>query len=298
MRPFQPATVRGFSKYARITTTRSSASRRATSCSRSAYSIAASGSWIEHGPTTAISRESSPRIIAATSSRALATVAALRRVSGSSSRRIAGGMSGRISRMRRSSVRRIMGGTRSFHYPTVWRRGGAPDGAGAAPWAISIPCSLLNTPARRRVVRWCPEACVRPRLLAPAPCLCSRKEVPMFGRILASVFFAGLVCTTAAVAQAPPPLLAWSPVPRPVFLSLDAVQAQVDATLTPRGRLKGHDRRGDRAGTSPAADVDASLAPMMQAVFPRARRPAAPGQGRPMRAARSSCPRSSRRRGR
>jgi hypothetical protein len=54
----------------------------------------------------------------------------------------------------------------------------------------------------------------------------------MFGRILASVFFAGLVCTTAAVAQAPLPLLTWSPVPRPVFLSLDAVQAQVDATLS------------------------------------------------------------------
>ena len=53
----------------------------------------------------------------------------------------------------------------------------------------------------------------------------------MFGRILASVFFVGLVGTTAAVAQAPPPLLAWSLVPRPVFLSLDAVQAQVDATL-------------------------------------------------------------------
>jgi len=53
----------------------------------------------------------------------------------------------------------------------------------------------------------------------------------MFGRVVASVFFAGLVCTTAALAQAPPPLLAWSLVPRPVFLSLDAVQAQVDATL-------------------------------------------------------------------
>jgi len=53
----------------------------------------------------------------------------------------------------------------------------------------------------------------------------------MFGRVLASVFFAGLVCTTAALAQAPPPLLMWSLVPRPVFLSLDAVQAQVDATL-------------------------------------------------------------------
>jgi hypothetical protein len=54
----------------------------------------------------------------------------------------------------------------------------------------------------------------------------------MFGRVVASVFLAGLVCTTAALAQAPPPLLAWSLVPRPVFLSLDAVQAQVDATIS------------------------------------------------------------------
>ena len=54
----------------------------------------------------------------------------------------------------------------------------------------------------------------------------------MFGRVVASVFFAVLVCTTAALAQAPPPLLMWSLVPRPVFLSLDAVQAQVDATLS------------------------------------------------------------------
>jgi hypothetical protein len=53
----------------------------------------------------------------------------------------------------------------------------------------------------------------------------------MFRRVLASVFLTGLVCTTAALAQAPPPLLMWSLVPRPVFLSLDAVQAQVDATL-------------------------------------------------------------------
>jgi hypothetical protein len=53
----------------------------------------------------------------------------------------------------------------------------------------------------------------------------------MFGRVLASVFVAGLVCTTAALAQAPPPPLTWSLVPRPVFLSLDAVQAQVDASL-------------------------------------------------------------------
>ena len=54
----------------------------------------------------------------------------------------------------------------------------------------------------------------------------------MFRRVLASVFFTGLACSTAALAQATLPLLAWSLVPRPVFLSLDAVQAQVDATLS------------------------------------------------------------------
>ena len=53
----------------------------------------------------------------------------------------------------------------------------------------------------------------------------------MIRRILAPVFFAVLVSATAALAQAPPSLLTWTPVSRPVFLSLDAVQAQVDATL-------------------------------------------------------------------
>ena len=52
----------------------------------------------------------------------------------------------------------------------------------------------------------------------------------MFRRALATASFAVLV-STAAFAQAVPPLLASTPVSRTAFLSLDAVQAQVDATL-------------------------------------------------------------------
>jgi hypothetical protein len=53
----------------------------------------------------------------------------------------------------------------------------------------------------------------------------------MLRRVLASVFFAVLVSTAASFAQAPPRLLTGTPFSRTVFLSLDAVQAQVDATL-------------------------------------------------------------------
>jgi len=52
----------------------------------------------------------------------------------------------------------------------------------------------------------------------------------MFRRVLALASFAVLV-STAAFAQAVPPLLVSTPTSRTVFLSLDAVQAQVDATL-------------------------------------------------------------------
>jgi hypothetical protein len=53
----------------------------------------------------------------------------------------------------------------------------------------------------------------------------------MFRRLLALASFAVLV-TTAAFAQAVPPMLVSTPVSRTVFLSLDAVRAQVDATLS------------------------------------------------------------------
>jgi hypothetical protein len=50
--PFHPTVVRGFSKYTRITIRRSFSKRAASFCSRVAYSMAESTSWIEQGPTT------------------------------------------------------------------------------------------------------------------------------------------------------------------------------------------------------------------------------------------------------
>lgn len=52
----------------------------------------------------------------------------------------------------------------------------------------------------------------------------------MFRRVLAMVFSGVLVATTA-LAQPPPALLTSTPLSRTLLLSLDAVQAQVDATL-------------------------------------------------------------------
>ena len=56
--PFQPTVVRGFSKYTRITSSRVCSTCAASCRSRPAYSRAATGSWIEHGPTTTNSRGS------------------------------------------------------------------------------------------------------------------------------------------------------------------------------------------------------------------------------------------------
>ena len=53
----------------------------------------------------------------------------------------------------------------------------------------------------------------------------------MFRRILALGSFAVLV-SAAALAQAVPPLVTSTPITRPVFLSLDAVQNQVDGILS------------------------------------------------------------------
>jgi len=52
----------------------------------------------------------------------------------------------------------------------------------------------------------------------------------VFRRVLAVVSFA-LLAGTAALAQPVPLLLTSTPIWRTAFLSLDAVQAQVDATL-------------------------------------------------------------------
>ena len=59
MRPFQPTVVRGFSKYTRMISSIVSSTFDERSRSRCAYSRAAAGSWIEHGPTTTNSRGSS-----------------------------------------------------------------------------------------------------------------------------------------------------------------------------------------------------------------------------------------------
>jgi len=53
----------------------------------------------------------------------------------------------------------------------------------------------------------------------------------MLRRILALTSLAVLV-STAALAQALPPLVTSTPITRPVFLSLDAVQNQVDGILS------------------------------------------------------------------
>jgi hypothetical protein len=58
IRPFQPTLLRGFSRYTRITINSSGRCRSMTDTRRSAYSSAASGSWIEQGPTTHSRRSS------------------------------------------------------------------------------------------------------------------------------------------------------------------------------------------------------------------------------------------------
>ena len=106
MRPFQPTVVRGFSKYTRMTMHElvgELVARRAEA--GRAYSSAATGSWIEHGPDD----DDEPVVLAAedaaTASRPRLIVAEPRSVRGSSSRRMAGGSSGRKLSMRRSRVR-------------------------------------------------------------------------------------------------------------------------------------------------------------------------------------------------
>ena len=104
MSPFQPTVVRGFSKYTRMKMHRFSLSFSRSSTSRVAYSRAATGSWIEHGPTTTSNRSSSPCTMRVAASRALAMTVEISSVSGSSSMRIAGGIKGRSCAMRKSSV--------------------------------------------------------------------------------------------------------------------------------------------------------------------------------------------------
>ena len=105
MKPFQPTVVRGFSKYTRITSSRSSFSSSDSARSRRAYSSACSLSWMEHGPTTTSRRGSSPCTMAATCRRLCSTKRCTASPTGSSYCSRAGEMSGRTSRMRTSSTR-------------------------------------------------------------------------------------------------------------------------------------------------------------------------------------------------
>jgi hypothetical protein len=99
--PFQPTVVLGFSKYTRMQSSTSSATRSAAALSLPAYSSAAPGSWIEHGPTMARRRESSPRRIRSIWLRASATKRALLGGQGCRACSSAGAMSGSICVTRR-----------------------------------------------------------------------------------------------------------------------------------------------------------------------------------------------------
>ena len=102
--PFQPTVVRGFSKYTRIIMHNSPLRAVTFSNKNRPYSSAASGSWIEQGPTTTAKRSSSSVNIASSARRVAATVCEAFSESGTSSIRIAGGIRGLSWAMRRSSV--------------------------------------------------------------------------------------------------------------------------------------------------------------------------------------------------
>jgi len=104
IKPFQPTVVRGFSKYTRITISRSSWYSSCNGLSLEAYSRAASGSCTEQGPITTSSRSSSPCRILWIAWRALYTVSAACSVMGKSVNNCSGDISSFISRIRRSSV--------------------------------------------------------------------------------------------------------------------------------------------------------------------------------------------------
>jgi hypothetical protein len=103
--PFQPTVVRGFSKYTRITTSRSPACFSRSAFSLRAYSMAAAGSWIEQGPMITSKRSSSPEMMRRTLLRVV-LISDSTGVSAIGKKRIrcSGGGSGVTSRMRWSSV--------------------------------------------------------------------------------------------------------------------------------------------------------------------------------------------------
>ena len=98
--PFHPVVVRGFSKYTRMATSRSSPSSSALAASRPAYSVAALESCTLHGPTTTSSRSSAPSSTADTWSRPLITTSSSSGVSASSVSSRRGVASGAIRAIR------------------------------------------------------------------------------------------------------------------------------------------------------------------------------------------------------
>ena len=80
IKPFQPTVVRGFSKYTRMTSSMRSFTSSASCAILLAYSLPASISWIEQGPTTMSNLGSSPKIILLIASRLSETNCALESV--------------------------------------------------------------------------------------------------------------------------------------------------------------------------------------------------------------------------
>ena len=109
IRPFQPTVVRGFSKYTRMTISRSAANRSRSGNKRRAYSTAASGSWIEHGPMITSRRSDLRRRMSCTACRVrLIRPSAGVSCTGKNRIRCSGGGSGTTLVMRSSSVLEVL----------------------------------------------------------------------------------------------------------------------------------------------------------------------------------------------
>ena len=107
--PFQPTVVRGFSKYTRMMISSSPPSASRKGRRRRAYSMAALGSWMEHGPITTARRSSRPCRISCRACRAMVTTSDTESSQGNSAMTSAGVLRASILRMRRSSVWGAMG---------------------------------------------------------------------------------------------------------------------------------------------------------------------------------------------
>ena len=143
--PFQPIVVRGFSKYVRMTTSRSSRTASVTGRSRRAYSNAASGSWIEHGPTTTRSRRvSRPCRMSRIAARVARTSAAAVSLAGCAPFTARGAMSGTMSTtFRSSSLSAMVSSSRKKKAPRAHSRG-------LSGCVVAVRPSRGTLPPRRR----------------------------------------------------------------------------------------------------------------------------------------------------